>query len=353
MVSGRLQSDRISVRDNLEAVNRLFYARQWTDGLPIIPPTEKRVQTMLEGTSRKPEEIVGCIPPRWGEATVEKIAINAVMAGCQRTYLPVIITAIEAMLEEQVNLYAIQATTHPVAPLVIVNGPIVKKLDINYGSNVFGQGWWANATIGRTIRLILVNIGGGIPGKLDMATHGRPTKYSYCIAENEDENPWEPLHVERGFDKDTSTVTIFAGESPHNINDHMGTTAEAILSVAAETMVNVGMNQIWKFGGGGESLLVLGPEHAATIAGDGWSKDNVKQYIYENARLPVYKLRDRVMYRNRIWPRWIDTTSDNMMVPVVQDWKDIMVIVAGGPGKHSVCITNWMTSASITKAISP
>ncbi len=344
MVSGSLQSERISVRDTLEAINRLFYARQWTDGLPIIPPTEKRVQTMLEGTSRKPDEVVGCIPPRRGEATVEKIAINAVMAGCQRTYLPVIITAIEAMLEEDVNLLAIQATTHPAAPLVIVNGPIVKKLDINYGSNCFGQGWWANATIGRAIRLTLMNIGGAIPGKLDMSTHGQSCKYTFCIAENEEENPWEPLHVERGFDASTSTVTIVAAENPHNINDHDATTAEDVLTTIAGTMATMGNNNV--LNQSGNPILALGPEHAATIARSGFSKSDVKAFIHEKARIPRRSFHEKVIQRR--YPN----LDESALIPITSKKEDIIVIVVGGPGKHSCFLPTFGSSrSSPTKAI--
>jgi len=215
--SSQLVSQRINASDSLEEINDLYYERSWADGLPIIPPTEERVMAMLAGTTQKPQNVVAEIPPQWGEATVEKVAINAVMAGCLPEYMPVILAAVEAMVEKQLNLYALQATTHPSAPLVIVNGPIRKELGLNSGYNVFGQGNRANATIGRAIRLILVNIGGAVPSKLDRATHGQPSKYSFCIAENEEVNPWEPLHVERGFDPSVSTVTIFGVENPWNV----------------------------------------------------------------------------------------------------------------------------------------
>jgi hypothetical protein len=198
--SPSLISNRIAVSDSLEEISELYYERGWTDGLPIVPPTEDRVARMLSGTIRNAQEVVGEVPPGQGEGTVEKIAINAVMVGCTPDAMPVILAALEAMLEEPFNLYGIQATTHPVAPLLIVNGPIRNKIGINSGYNVFGQGTRANATIGRAIRLILVNLGGGIPGKLDRSTQGQPSKYSFCIAENEEASPWAPLHVERGFD---------------------------------------------------------------------------------------------------------------------------------------------------------
>src|SRR5215510_10886474 len=220
-----LTSNIIEVEDSLEAVNDWFCREKLSDGLPIVPPTAERVERMLDGIKRDPQEVIGSIPPKWAPATVEKLAINAVMAGCLPEYLPVIIVAVEAVLEDKFNLYGIQSTTHPCAPLLILNGPIARELGVNARYNAFGQGWRPNATIGRAIRLILLNVGGGVPGVLDRATQGQPSKYSYCIAENEAENPWEPLHVERGYAIDESTVTVSGAEGPHNINDHVSTAA--------------------------------------------------------------------------------------------------------------------------------
>ena len=239
---------------------------------------------MLAYTGRDPKEVFAILPPRWGEATVEKMAVNAVMAGCLPQYFPVVLAAVSAMAEEAFNLYAVQATTHPCSPLILVNGPLAKELNINGRYNALGQGWRANATIGRAVRLILLNIGGGEPGVLDRATVGQPGKYSYCLAENEAENPWTPLHVEKGFSKEDSTVTVFAAEAPHNINDHRSTTAKDILKTIAHSIAIPGCNNALT---AGEFLLLLGPEHAATIAGDGFSKEDVKKFLYEEARVPV------------------------------------------------------------------
>lgn len=335
MVTYALQSKRITIEDSIEAVSQHFYERGWTDGLPIVPPTADRVERMLTGTSRKPEESLGAMPPRWGEATIEKIAISAVMAGCLPAYLPILIAAVEAMLDERYPLYGLQATTHPGAPLAIVNGPIVKEVGLNYSYGLFGPGWQANATIGRAIRLMLLNIGGAIPGKVDRATMGSPAKYTYCIAENEEANPWEPLHVEAGFDRNTSTVTMSSGESPHNINDHVCTSAEHILAIAADTMATIGVNFPLV------PLLVLCPEHAATIAADGWSKDDVKRFIFEHARIPLPEARASGMYGQGMWPRWWESSNPDAKIPITRDWQDIMVIVAGGAGKHSMFIPTF------------
>lgn len=280
-----LVSDRIKLPESIEEISEYYYQRGWTDGLPIVPPTEDRVEKMLSGTTRKPQDVVGEVPPGNGIATVEKIAINAVMAGCMPQYVPVLITALEAMLEPKFNLYGIQATTHPVAPLVIVNGPIRKRLAINSGYNVFGQGTKANATIGRAMRLILINVGGAVHGKLDRSTQGQPSKYSFCIAENEEKNPWQPLHVERGFEPSVSTVTVLAAENPHNINDHSSIDAQGILTTIIGTMKTQGSNNV--LSQSGEVLLTLGPEHASTIAKSGFSKEDIKRFIFLNARLPI------------------------------------------------------------------
>src|SRR5439155_19891575 len=207
----------IEIDDAPEAVLAAFVEREWCDGLPIVPPTEARVREMLgrqDGSAS-----LGAMPPLWRQATLEKLAINAVMAGCQPLSFPVIVAAVEAMLDPAFNLYGVQATTHPVAPLLVVNGPYGRGIGLHAGSGCFGPGFRANATIGRAIRLILLNVGGGWPGPHDMATQGSPAKFSYAIAEREDASPWEPLSVGLGFGADRSVVTVFGGEPPHNVND--------------------------------------------------------------------------------------------------------------------------------------
>ena len=251
----RLSSQRIEVADDYEVVQHLYLERGWSDGLPIVPPTPERVEAMLAAVDLPPGHVIAEIPPNWGAATVERLAINAVMAGCLPEYFPVIVAAADAMGDPAFNLYAIQATTHPCAPLLIVNGPIRETLEMNASSGAFGPGWRANATIGRAVRLILLNVGGGHPGVGDMATHGAPSKFSYCVAENEELNPWQPLHVDRGFDRSQSTVTVIAGEPPHNINDHSGRSAGDILTIVAGAMAVTGANNAYT---GGETLLALG-----------------------------------------------------------------------------------------------
>jgi len=339
----RLTSERVLVADSAEAVNNMFFEKGWTDGLPIIPPTEEAVERMLACTNRDPADIVAVIPPRWGKATVEKIAINAVMAGCLPEYLPLIIVAVMAMCEESLNLRGVQATTHPASPLLIVNGPIAKKLDTNSKSGAFGPGWRCNATVGRAIRLILMNIGGALPGKTDMSTQGQPCKFTFCIAENEEENPWEPLHVERGFDVLVSTVTVTAVENPHNINDHTAITAEEVLTTIASTMATMSNNNVLLQSG--EPILALGPEHAATIANNGFSKGDIRAFIHQKARIP-----QRRFYRRAI-QRYYPNLDENALISITPNKEDIMVIVVGGAGKHSSFLPTFGQTRSITKAI--
>ena len=209
--------ERITVADDPDAIFERFTREGWTDGLPIVPPTEERVARMLAGTDFDPSCSLGPMPPSWGEATIAKLAVNAVMAGCTPEYFPVIVTAVRAMLAKPFNLYGIQGTTNPATPVLIVNGPITREIGINARGNLFGPGFRANATIGRAIRLIMTTIGGGVPQQADKAMLGNPAKYTCCFAENEAQSPWPPLHVERGFAPGTSTVTVFGGAAPANI----------------------------------------------------------------------------------------------------------------------------------------
>ena len=313
-----------------DEIDAHYQERGWTDGLPIVPPTEARVHTFLAETDRDPREVVGVLPPRQGEATVEKLAVNAVMAGCRPEYFPVILAAIEALADPLFNLDSVQATTHPVAPLLVVNGPIAREIGLNAGYNAFGQGTRANVTIGRAVRLVLMNVGGGLPGAGDRATQGTPAKLAYCVAENEAESPWEPLHVEAGLARDVSTVTVFGCEGPHNIQDHYSNTGLGVLRTVAGAMGQAGSNNLL---GRGWPLLSLGPEHAATIARDGYSKRQVKEFLFEHARFPLGRL--GAEYRRYQVERQHVADADDTMVPIVRAPEDISVIVVGGAGKHS------------------
>ena len=337
-----LEAQRIELIDDYDAVQDLYLERGWGDGLPITPPTPERVEAMLVASGLEPQQVVAELPPNWGTATVERLAINAVMAGCRPEYLPAIVAGVAAMADPAFNLYAIQATTHSCAPLFIINGPLRERLGLNGGSGAYGPGWRANATIGRAVRLALLNIGGGYPGVGDMSTQGAPSKYSYCVAEREEENPWEPLHVERGFAPEQSTVTVLAGEPPHNINDHTSSSAEEILTIIAGAMAVTGANNAYT---GGETLLALGPEHAATIAGDGWGKDDIRDWLNRNARVPLERYTRATMLER------FGHLPDGP-VPMVANREELAIIVLGGPGKHSSWVPTFGgATRSVTRAI--
>lgn len=341
----------VEADDDYLAINALYLERGWSDGLPIIPPTVAAVEAMLEYCDRPWHEPVAKIPPRYGEATPVRLATNAVMAGCRPEYFPVLVTAIEAMCEEPFNLYGCQATTHPVAPLVIVNGPIARALDINCGHNAFGTGRQANATIGRALRLALVNIGGAIPGLGDMATFGSPAKYTYVAAENEAQSPWEPLHVEHGYPKEASTVMVIGAEAPHNVNDHESISGEGILKTIAGTLATTGNNDVYY--PTARPLLIFGPEHAKTVAGDGYSKADVQRVIYEQARLPLSRFsRENIERRFKVTfkERYADAPPDTL-VPVLGGPDSLLVAVIGGAGKHSAVVPTFGITRPVIRAL--
>ena len=348
MDANELQSERIKVEDDLWAVNAFFEEKGWTDGLPIIPPTEERVEQMLAAVNRNPQDVIGVVPPRWAPATVEKIAINAVMAGCLPSYMPVLIAAAEALTDPRLNLYALQATTGGPAIMLIVNGPIRKQLNINGGSNALGEGWRANATIGRCVRLIQRNIGGSYPGTTCKATLGWPGKYSLCVGENEEASPWEPLHVERGFAPNTSAVTAISADSSVRASDLDSSKAEGVLINFAQKMDGPS---------GPEAIMVICPEHAKIIAGDGFSKQDVKKFIWERAAYRMKDVPDETFHQRVKRRPDLKLTRDSA-IPVTDVPDDILIVVAGGDGSQSQYIHVWGQSTpdggstrSVTKLV--
>ncbi len=344
-------ADLIEIDDSPRRIYEHFYALGWTDGLPIIPPTEDLIEEMLPYTDRARDDVIAQLPPKQGDATVERIAINAVMAGCRPQYLPVLITAIEAMMVPHYNLYGRQTTTHPGAHLVLINGPIARELEVNARFNVFGQGWRANATIGRALRLLLLNVGGGIPGVTDMATHGHPGKYSYTMAEDEEGSPWAPFHVDRGHAQDTSTVTVLCAEPPHNINDQVSKTPELYLGSAASSMAHLGGNPLYRSGLDSEQMLVVTAETAQWLAEHGWSKHDVSQFLFQEARQPIRLLRNRGGWELGPLAPDVDADDDTAMAPIVSRPEDILIVVAGGPGRHMNAVLTSSYTQSVTQAI--
>ncbi|MEM7413522.1 MAG: hypothetical protein AAF430_25040 [Myxococcota bacterium] len=332
--------------DTPEALLELFEAKGLGDGLPLVPPTRDRVDAMLAASGEgdlDPDEVIATLEPRAGEATRRAVAINAVLAGCTPGVLPVLVSAVRGLARPELNLRGVNATTHPVAPLLIVHGAVVAEQGFNAGLGTFGPGHRANATVGRAIRLILMHIAGARPGAGDASSQGQPSKYTYCIAENEGASPWETYPRSVGVEA-PSAVTLHCGENPHNFHDMESEAPEAILDKGASVMATLGSNNAPV--SSAEFFVVLGPEHAATIAGAGWSRRDVQSYLYERARLPAPVLRgafDVVQHRP-----WHQALPADAPLPITDHPDNLRVLVAGGAGKHSCVIPSWGMTRSVT-----
>jgi hypothetical protein len=314
-----------------------------TDGLPAVPPTAARVAAAVAASGRPRDELVAEMPPNFGRATVEKIAVNAVMAGCRPEYLPVVLAAVEAVCDERFCLLGVSGTTDAVAPLVIVNGPIRRALDINSGAGVFGPGWRANATIGRAVRLCWVNIGGARPGVISMSTFGGPGRYTSCIAENEEASPWEPLHVEHGFAPGDSTVALLAAEAPQIVADTRSRNARDLLTTIARSVEVVAHHKAVALG---ETALVFSPEHVTTLAADGWSKAQVRQFLWERLRKPVHDLlpgRDGGEgLSEEALAAFPEGARSDALVAKFQTPESLKLLVAGGSaGRFTAIVPGW------------
>ena len=348
--SARPSSELISIQGSGAAVTAAFYRNGWTDGLPIVPPTADAVREMMTGTDLPPFHVLGRMVPKNATITIEKIAINAVMAGCRPTYMPVLIAAVEGMLEPDFDLAGVQCSTGPHSPLLLINGPIRAQINVNCSSGALGHGWQANATIGRAIRLILNNIGGARIGESDMTTLGMAENYTYCLGENEEKNPWAPFHVDEGFERDDSTVTVLGAYAPENVSDHVGITPGEILTVASDVVSKLSrfhlrsMDHIIPR----DTLLVLGPEHAQSIAAAGWSKKDVQQFVFDHASIHYETLKS---LRRQIDETKLINTPGGRRVPLFANPGCLKIVVAGGPGKHSAYINSGHTKRVITRKI--
>jgi hypothetical protein len=342
------RAELVEVPDDLMEINQLFMANRWSDGLPIVPPTPERVEAMLSGTSRPRDQVVATVAPAFRPASVERIAINAVMAGCTAPYLPTLLAAVEAVAAPRFNLSGIQSTTNPAAVWLIVNGPIADTLGVNARGNCLGPGSWANAALGRALRLILQNLGGGLPGEIDKATHGQPGKYLFCCAEHETANPWEPLHVERGFAREDSTVTVVGVLGTWNINTHAKDAAD-LLRVIGDTMAFPGSSD---YVHGGEPWLMLAPEHAHLLSREGLSKLDVKRRLWEGSKLAVSRLAAKDVGRvQSAREDELGTLQASTKLPISVKAEDIGILVAGGDGTHSVYLPVSGHSRSATVRI--
>jgi len=281
-----LRSRRIELGDDEDDQEAMF-ARGWSDGLPLTPPTEERVLRMLDGTSRDPQEVLGIVPPALNSATVEKVAVNAVMAGCKPEYLPVVLAAVEAVLDEGFAMHGVLATTMFVGPVVIVNGPIRRRIGMNAKGNALGQGNRANSSIGRALQLVIRNIGEGRPQEVDRATLGNPGKLSYCFAEDEEGSCWEPLAVERGLKPGASAVTVFAGFGLQGVVDQKSRTPESLARSMAASLKAI---HSVKLAPSCDALLVVCPEHERTFREAGWSKARLYEELYKLCEIPGEEL---------------------------------------------------------------
>ena len=321
----------------------IWFDKGVTDGLPVVPPTRERVERMLAGTRRDRGELAGEMPPNYGRATVERLAVNAVMAGCRPEYLPVVLAAVEASCDPAFALHGMSTSTHFSAPLVVINGPIRIRLAVNCSFGVFGPGYRANATIGRALRLAMINIGGAKPGETSMSTFGHPGRYTYCIGEHEEVSPWPALAVERGVKPGRSAVTLFAGEAPHGISDHASRTARQLAGSIGWSMS--GLWNIKHFPLYSHTMVVVGPEHARTFADDGWSKDDLKRHLYETVRVPYSTLlpgADNGEGTNLRFAKGREPAPDSL-VSKFPSVAELHVVVAGGTaGRFSMAIPGWL-----------
>lgn len=339
-----LTSRRYSVADPAEAIE-LCFEKGWTDGLPVVPPTEERVRAMLDAARLRPGDQVAYIAHRAVSVAAEKVAINAVMAGCRPEYMPVVVAAVEGIGEPAWSYHGPGTSTAGAAVLIVVNGPIARELDINAGDNLFGPGWRANATIGRAVRLVMRNVCGSRPGTLDRGTLGHPGKLSYVIAENEAESPWTPLHVERGFRPEQSTVTVMAAEAPHQFYNQLSNTAEGVLTTLADDM-RISGNVM----GQPQYMLVIAGEHMRTIAKDGWTKADIRRFVFEHTKNSHAHLKQTHRMAGPVKPG-----DEALMRPLVESPDDILVVAAGGrAGAFSAYIPGWgskRSSQAVTKEV--
>lgn len=346
-----LTSSRITLDADAESVFEYLLGNGYSDGLPVIPPTKERVLRMLTGTPRAPDESLGDVPPALLPATIEKIAVNAVMAGCTPHYLPVLIAAMELMLEPKWMLDALQSTTNPLTPMVLLNGPIRNAIGLHSGTGVMGPGWRANATIGRAIRLILLNLGGAIPGDVDKCTQGFVGKYTLCMGENEEESPWEPFHVNKGFQPDDSVVTVVGVNSSTNVHDSSDRWEDLLKTLTASLISPGTANVVDPYS---TPVIALNPMHAQILSSAGFTRERLQAHLFDHCRLPADALSNR-----RAALRRGEHGGDHFLVdgqiPFTNRPEQIQLFVTGGmSGGHSCYLSNghygYLTSKRLPKA---
>ncbi len=333
-----LQARRIEVAP-LQDEHELAFERGWSDGLPVVPPTEERVLRMLAGTTRAPAEIVGVIPPDYAACSVEKVAINAVMAGCKPAYMPVVLAAVEAACLDEFCMHGVLATTYFAAPIIIVNGPIAREIGMNSAHNVLGQGNRANATIGRALQLVIRNVGGGEPGGVDRATLGQPGKIGFCFAEREQDSYWESLSVERGFAAEQSTVTLFAGGGVHVLGDQKSRQPESLTRSIAALLRGLHHPKLY---GGPDALLVISPEHMRVFRDAGWSKARFRQALADSLSIAG----ERILAGADGIAEGMPARAAGQHLSKFREGGLQIVHAGGGAGMWSAAILGWAASGA-------
>ncbi len=337
-----LTSPRLEGPDDIAALFSDMYGRGITDGLPVIPPREEYVRAMIDYVGLPPGQVIATIPPEGGPATVEKLAVNAVMAGCLPEYFPVVIAAIRALAEPRYNLLGVQTTTNPVTPVLVINGPIREETGIHAGRGCMGPGFRANATIGRAVKLALLNIGGCPPGDVSKSIHGFPGRFTFCFGELEEESPWEPLHVECGFQRQDSTVTVFGGQGTQNLYACFRR-PESIVHMVADGMACYGNNGYMR--GSGNPLVVFSPGHAAIFAAHGWDKTRIREELFKRTLVPLADIAEERQLSHPVYHDWDASRS----IPLCREAADIMIVVAGGPeAYHVTYIPSFASTAMVS-----
>lgn len=325
------------------ALIELYYEKGWTDGFPVVPPTEAAVGAMLDAAGMRGSEVLGEIFERHTALTADKVAINAVLAGCKPAYMPVILAAMQGLLDERYHFHGAATSTGGSCVVTIVNGPIARELDINAGCNAFGQGWRANATIGRAVRLTMMNALNTRPGKLDRSTLGNPGKYSFCFAEDEANSPWEPYHVEQGYAAEESTVTVFAAEGTIQVYNQLSADPESLCRTLADAMANLGSMGVI---GQPQCAVVIAGEHQEIFRKAGWGRQQVKQTLFDLAKRSIADAK-----RAGRLPGAVEAKDETTFRHVVADPNELILLAAGGDaGSFSTCIPGW-GSASICRAV--
>ena len=335
---------RVDVPASCTGFNDEAYRRGWTDGLPVMPPTTKLIQEFVAASGLPPDHLVAEVESRRGLATVEVIAANAVMAGCLPAHMPVVVAAVRAICRPEFNLSALQTTTNPVGVMLVVNGTVRDRVEMNSGRDLLGPASRANATIGRAVRLVQRNCGGAIPGEIDKATHGWPGKYTFCFAEAEEESPWAPLSVDQGYAPGEDVVTVVAAQGTNNVGPGLSV-PHTVLRVIANGLASYGNNNFLL--GGGNPAVILPPGHAKRFQNAGWSKKDVKEFVFEHSAVDV----DRMVPIEELFHDARFNLS-NGKAYCCADPDDLLIIVAGAPEPyHVTCVPNFGDSRCVSEPV--